>query len=49
MGCALPDRLGFYDPFSGLPTFWNPTTGQLNSVGQDGQGDSGNVTLDITV
>ncbi|MBI2883624.1 MAG: hypothetical protein HYY11_06950 [Candidatus Methylomirabilis oxyfera] len=49
MGRALPDRLGFYDPFSGLPMLWNPETGQLYNVGKDEKDDSGDVTLDIAV
>jgi len=40
-GCWLPYRLGFYDPFFGLPMFWNPTTGQFDSVGKDGRSNSG--------
>lgn len=37
----------FYDPFSGLSMFCNPATRQLDSVKKDGQGDSGDVILDI--
>jgi hypothetical protein len=28
---------------------WNPATGQLYSMGKDGKGDSGDVTLNIAV
>ena len=39
----------YYDPFSGIPMLWNPTTGQLYSVGKDGKDNGGDITLDIAV
>lgn len=41
--------LGYYDPFSGLPMLWNPSTGRLYSVGKDGRDDEGDESRDISV
>lgn len=38
LGCGVPCRLGFYDPFFGLLRFWDSANGQLNSVGKNKQG-----------
>lgn len=45
LGCGLPYRLGFYNPFSDLPMFWDPVAGKFDSVGKDGQVDSGDALL----
>lgn len=41
LGRGLPCRLGFYDPFSNLPRFWNPQPGNSTAWERTGKVTAG--------